>query len=207
MSWNVEERQRFTDVQTKYIRVGANDHNGGVNHVILQGKNDSSILLDHPSRRLPFREEILQFRTTANQQQTESTLDYRGKVRNRDRFNELTFTGSHSIPFHSSGLFLVSNSYLIVTSKRFSYHPERDFGSSSDLFDHDKRLRSPGRVQSRSRGTRIMPYAHRGSECRSGRAPALGENAFCSCVFDSSSQRWGRHSKADEGIRRRSMAD
>ena len=34
------------------------------------------------------------------------------------------------------------------------------------------------------RDSRTMPYAYRGSECQSERAPALGENAFWSCVLD-----------------------
>jgi hypothetical protein len=38
-------------------------------------------------------------------------------------------------------------------------------------------------------------------------APAWRENAFWSCVLDSSSQRWGRHSEADEGIRGRPKVD
>ena len=73
--------------------------------------------------RLRFREGFFQFWTT-QKKRPKSTLKFRGKPRNGDRFNELTFTGNHNIPFHSSGFnYFVSNSYLIVISDRFSYHP------------------------------------------------------------------------------------
>ena len=36
------------------------------------------------------------------------------------------------------------------------------------------------------RDTRTMPYAYWGGECQSERAPAVGENAFWSCVLNSS---------------------
>ena len=59
--------------------------------------------------------------------------------------------------------------------------------------------------ESRFRGTRTLPYAYRGSECQSERAPAWRENAFWSRVLDSS-----RHSDAKwekEVIRGRPNAD
>ena len=198
MSWTVEEKQRCTDEQTIYATVWANDHHWRANHSILQGKNDFSVQLDNSSRRLTFRGGIIQFWTTTNQQRPESTFEYREKARNRYRFEELTFTVNHNIPFCSSGLiFFVSNSYLIVISERFSYHPDGNFRLSWDFFDQGKRLLEDSRVQSRLRGTRTkpntpvscetghsfrgtrtMPYAYWGSECQSERAPAWRENAF-----------------------------
>ena len=45
------------------------------NHIILQGKNDSSIQLDNSSRRLPFCGGILQFWTPTDQERPESTIE------------------------------------------------------------------------------------------------------------------------------------
>ena len=59
------------------------------------------------------------------------------------------------------------------------------------------------------RDTRTMPYAYRGGECQSERAPAWRENAFWSCVLDSSRQRCSKYSEAEwekEGIRVRPKA-
>ena len=63
-SRTVKERQRCPDQQTKYPRVAANDHHWKTNHVIWQGKNDSSVQLDNSSRRLPFGGGSIQFWTT-----------------------------------------------------------------------------------------------------------------------------------------------
>ena len=123
------------NAQMKYPRVWGNDHHCRANHVTLQGKNDSSTQLDNSSRRLPFYGRILQFWPTTNQQRPESTFECRGKARNRDRFNELTFTGTRNIPFQSSEFILfVSNSYLIVISERFCYHPDGKVRLSWDFF-------------------------------------------------------------------------
>ena len=81
VSWTVEEKQRCPDQQTKYRRAWANDQHWRANHVILQGKNDSSVQLDNYSKRLPFCGGNLQFWTTTNQQRPESTFEYRGKAR------------------------------------------------------------------------------------------------------------------------------
>ena len=127
--------KRGRNAQVKYPRVWANDHHSRADHVILQGKNDFSIQLDNSSRRLPFCGRILQFWTTTNQQRPESTFEWRGNAKNKDRFGELTFSGNHNIPFRSSGLnYFVSNSYLIVISDRFSYHPDGKFRLSWDFF-------------------------------------------------------------------------
>ena len=48
-----------------------------------------------------------------------------------------------------------------------------------------------------SRGTRTLPYAYWVSECQSERAPALGENASCSCVLDCSRERYSRHNEPE----------
>ena len=187
VSWTVEERQRCTDQQTKYPTVWANDHHWRANHVIVPGKNDSSIQLDNSSRRLPFCRGILQFWTTTNQQRAESTFEWRGNARNRDRFNELRFTGNQNIPFHSSGFcFLLSLIRIWLSSLSVSLIIRMEnFGWVETFFDHGKRLRSPRRMQSRFRGTCTMPYAYWGSECQSERAPAFRRNAFWSCVLDS----------------------
>ena len=47
------------------------------------------------------------------------------------------------------------------------------------------------------RDTRTMPYDYGGSECQSVRAPALRENAFWSCVLDSSRERYSRHNEPE----------
>ena len=132
VSCPVEERQRCPDEQTKYPRVWAKDHHYRANHAISQGKNGSSIQLDHTWRRLPLCGGILQFWTT-KQSRAESTFEWKGKARHRDRFSELTFTGNHNIHVHLSGFF-VSNSYWIVISERFSYHPDGKFRLSWDSF-------------------------------------------------------------------------
>ena len=54
------------------------------------------------SWRLTFSGGILLF-WAMNQKRSESTFEYRGKARNRDRFNELIFTGTRIIPFQASG--------------------------------------------------------------------------------------------------------
>ena len=60
------------------------------------------------------------------------------------------------------------------------------------------------------RDTHTMPYVYWGAERQRERAPALGENAFCSCILDSTRNRCSRHSEAEwknEGIRGRPKAD
>ena len=95
-----------------------------------------------------------------------------------------------TVPLSHQHLFCcVSNSCFSVISERFSSHPGRKCRLSWDFFDRGKRLRSTRRVQSRSRGTRTIPYVYWGSECQSERAPAWRENAFWCCVLDSSRHR------------------
>ena len=159
VSWTVEEKQGRTDKHTKYPRVWANDHSWEANQVILQGKNDSSIQLGNSSRRLSFFGGILQFWTTTNQQRPESTFEFRGKARNSDRFEELTFTGNQNIPFHSSGFIFLSLIRIWFTSLSvFLIIQMEILGWVETFFDLGKRLWSPRRVQSRFRGTRTMPY-------------------------------------------------
>ena len=100
-------------------------------------------------------------------------------------------------------IFFVSNFYSNVISERFSYQLDIKFWLNWDFFNHGTRLLQSRRVQSRFRGTRIMPYtpvscgtghsfrgtrtmpyAYWGSECQSERAPAWRENAFRSCLLD-----------------------
>ena len=82
VSCTVQERQSCEDQQIKHPRVSANNHAWRANHVILQGKNDSSVQLDHSSRRLPFCGGILPFWIT-NQEQQKWTVTQRSRETER----------------------------------------------------------------------------------------------------------------------------
>ena len=170
------------------------------NHVILQAKNDSSIQLDNSSRRFPFCGGIVQFWTT-NEQRAEltfaqrnreterfqrlSTRNQRNSMRTGQLYNKRSTFGG-TIPFRTSGFFFVSPIRIWLSSLSVSLFIQiQNFAWVGTIFDHSKRLRSPRRVQTRSRGTRTLSYAYWAGVCQSERAPALGENVFWCCV-------WGR---------------
>ena len=199
VSWTVEDRERCADRETQYPRVWANDHHWRANHVLLQGKNDSSIQLDNSSTRLPFRGGIIQSWTT-NQQRPESTFDYRGKPRNRDRFNEFTCMVTRARPFHWSRfiyfvsssrvrLWSLSYSAIIWMAKVFGFRhfliPAKDFVRVAEC---NREVVAPALCY-------ILLWA--AGLFTSFVAPALRENAVWSCVLGSSRQRYSRHSEAE----------
>ena len=87
---------------------------------------------------------------------------------------------------------------LLRTSSICNTAAERENEEEIDSNDRNQsRTEHRKNQESRCRGTRTLPYASWDGECQSERASALRENAFWSCVFDSSRQRYSRHSEME----------
>ena len=81
-----------------------------------------------------------------------------------------------SHPFTHQGSFFMSHIRVSLWSLSVSLNIQiENLGWVKTFLDQSKRLRQGSRVESRFRGTRILPYAYWGGEYQRERAPALSE--------------------------------
>ena len=110
-------------------------------------------------RRLTFDRGIFQF-WAKNNKREESTFAYTGKTEKKRRFNEQICTSTRARPFYWSrlNLFCLLNSCSSVISDWCSYHLDGSSFWVQTFIDLSQRLLECIILQSRSRGSRSMPY-------------------------------------------------